>query len=187
MHHPTILKCFLRYIQGTIHFGLPLTTTPLQLRTYSDADWAGDPHDRKSTTGFCTFLGTTPISWCVKKQATVTKTSTKAEYRSLSSATSDVIWIQRLLADFQLPPTTPTPLYCNNTSAMAIAHHPVFHARTKHIEIDYHFIRHHITNGEIVLHHIYSEEQPADLLIKPLPSSRFQDLRDKLSIKLINA
>ncbi|PKU84619.1 Retrovirus-related Pol polyprotein from transposon TNT 1-94 [Dendrobium catenatum] len=180
------LKRLLRYIHGTIHYGLTLTNANLLLRSYSDADWAGDTTDRKSITGFCTFLGTTPISWCVKKQTTVAKSSTEAEYRSLSSATSDVIWLRRLLSDFQLTPTVPTPLYCDNTSAMAIAHNPVFHARTKHIEIDYQFIRNHINSGAITLHHVHSEDHPADLFTKPLTHSRFQALRDKLSIQPIN-
>ncbi|KAI0516561.1 hypothetical protein KFK09_009238 [Dendrobium nobile] len=192
MHSPTTadymaIKHLLRYINGTLQFGLPLTTAALQLRSYSDADWAGDSSDKKSTTSFCTFLGTTQISWSVKKQITVAKSSTEAEYRSLSSATSDIIWIRCLLTDFQLSPPTLTPLYCDNTSAMAIAHNPVFHARTKHIEIDYQFVRHHINNGEITLHHIHSEDQPADLLTKSLSSSRFQDLRFKLGIRSIHA
>ncbi|PKU67074.1 Retrovirus-related Pol polyprotein from transposon TNT 1-94 [Dendrobium catenatum] len=181
------LKRLLRYINGTLQFGLPLSSADLQLRSYSDADWAGDSSDRKSTTGFCTFLGMTPISWSVKKQITVAKSSTEAEYRSLSSATSDIIWLRRLLTDFQLAPSMPTPLYCDNTSAMAIAHNLVFHARTKHIEIDYQFIRQHINNAEISLHHIHSEDQPADLLTKPLYGSRFQELRSKLGIRSIHA
>ncbi|PKU61734.1 Retrovirus-related Pol polyprotein from transposon TNT 1-94 [Dendrobium catenatum] len=191
MHQPSVsdykaLKRLLRYIQGTIHYGLPLQPNSLQLTAYSDADWAGDTQDRRSITGFCIFLGKSLISWCVKKQVTVAKSSTEAEYRALSSATSDIIWLRRLLADFHIPQTEPTSLYCDNTSALALAHNPVFHARTKHIEIDYHFIRQHISSGAILLHHLSSEDQPADLLTKPLSLARFTELRNKLSIQPLN-
>ncbi|XP_020700276.1 uncharacterized protein LOC110112404, partial [Dendrobium catenatum] len=91
LHHFQLLKRLLRYIKGTIHFGLPICKGDLTLRSYADADWAADSTDRKSVTGFCTFLGPNLISWHVKKQVTVAKSSTEAEYRALSSATSDVI------------------------------------------------------------------------------------------------
>ncbi|XP_020675280.1 uncharacterized protein LOC110094395 [Dendrobium catenatum] len=90
-NHVYLLKRLLRYIQGTWHFGLPITKSDLQLRTFSDADWAGDPLSRKSTTGHCTFLGTTLVSWAVKKQTTVARSSTESEYRALATATADVI------------------------------------------------------------------------------------------------
>ncbi|KAI0494209.1 hypothetical protein KFK09_024340 [Dendrobium nobile] len=181
-HCPTMadftpLKCLLRYVQGIATFGLPLQPSSLQLTTYSDADWAGDTHYRKSLTGFCTYLGKSLISWCVKKQVTVAKLSIEAEYRALSSATSDVIWLRQLLADFHVVLDKPTPIFYDNTSAMALAHNPVFHARTKHIEIDYHFIWHHIEAGAILIHYINSEDQPAGILTKPLSSSRFIHLR----------
>ncbi|PKU62830.1 putative mitochondrial protein [Dendrobium catenatum] len=140
MHKPTnadytALKRLLRYVQGTLHFGLPLSAGSLQLTAYSDADWASDSLDRKSITGFCIFLGKSLISWCVKKQITVAKSSTEAEYRALASATSDLIWLRRLLLDFHIQQPLPTPLYCDNTSALALALNPVFHARTKHLKL----------------------------------------------------
>ncbi|XP_020704869.2 uncharacterized protein LOC110115833 [Dendrobium catenatum] len=187
MHQPTdqsqaILKRLLRYINGTIHFGLPITRGNLQLTSFSDSDWASDTSDRRSITGYCTFLGNTLVSWCVKKQPTVAKSSTEAEYRSLASATSDIIWLRRLLAEFQVSVSSPTSLSCDNISALALANNPVFHARTKHIEIDYHFIRDRILSNEISVHHISSLDQPADLLTKPLSTSRFQMLCNKLTI-----
>ncbi|PKU68172.1 Retrovirus-related Pol polyprotein from transposon TNT 1-94 [Dendrobium catenatum] len=177
------LKRLLRYVKATLAFGLPISTGDSTLRVYTDADWASDQADRKSVSGFCIFLGSTLISWHAKKQATVAKSSTEAEYRSLSSATSDTIWLRRLLAEFQLSQFKPTPIYCDNTSAIAIAHNPVFHARTKHIEIDYHFISDHIKHGDIQLHHISSEDQIADIFTKPLSTKRFNTLRSKLTIR----
>ncbi|PKU79458.1 Retrovirus-related Pol polyprotein from transposon TNT 1-94 [Dendrobium catenatum] len=142
MQQPSItdfkaLKRLLRYINDTLSYGLPITIGSLQLHSYSDADWASDSTDRKSISGFCTFLGPNLISWTVKKQATVAKSSTEAEYRSLSAATSDVLWLRRLATELLLPQTEPTTIHCDNTSAIAIAKNPVFHARTKHIEIDW--------------------------------------------------
>ncbi|XP_020682249.1 uncharacterized protein LOC110099447 [Dendrobium catenatum] len=145
------LKSLLRYIKGTLSLGLPITKGKLILQTYTDADWAANPTDRKSVSVFCTFLGPNLISWTVKKQITVAKSSTEAEYRALSAATSKVIWIRRLVEELQLVQYSPTPIHCDNISAIAIAKNPIFHARTKHIEIDYQFISQHLTVGNIVI------------------------------------
>ncbi|XP_020688185.1 uncharacterized protein LOC110103715 [Dendrobium catenatum] len=192
MHQPSNhdylkLKRILRYMKGTIDFGLPIKSgNILQLTTYTDADWAADSSNRKSITEFCTFLGQNLIAWSVKKQATVAKSSTKVEYRSLSAATSDTIWLRRLLADFNIPQKQPTTIHCDNTSTIALAHNPVFHARTKHIENDYHFISDHIKQGEINIQHISSEDQTADILTKSLSATRFSTLMSKLTIRSKN-
>ncbi|KAI0519513.1 hypothetical protein KFK09_006962 [Dendrobium nobile] len=104
MHQPSNqnfedLKCILRYIQGSLNIGLPLYRDYLNLTSYVDADWAGDQTDSKSTTGYCNFLGNTVISWCVKKQATIARSSTEAEYRALASAGTDIIWTRQLLQE----------------------------------------------------------------------------------------
>ncbi|XP_028550241.1 uncharacterized protein LOC114579540 [Dendrobium catenatum] len=123
MHAPTnyhfqLLKRLLRYIKGSLDYGLPISPGNLSLRTYEEADWASDSSDRKSVSGFCTYLGNTLISWSVKKQTTVAKSSTEAEYRSLSAAVSDVLWLRRLVQELQLPQSSPTTIYCDNTSAI---------------------------------------------------------------------
>ncbi|PKU83242.1 Retrovirus-related Pol polyprotein from transposon TNT 1-94 [Dendrobium catenatum] len=192
MHNPSTadfleLKRILRYIQGTLDFGLPLQPGNLQLTTYVDADWAADATDRKSVSGFCSFLGSTLVSWSVKKQTTVAKSSTEAEYRALASATSDILWLRRLIAEFGITQTGPTTIFCDSVSAIALAHNPVFHARTKHIEIDYHFISHHIQQGDIAVRHLHSLDQTADILTKSLSPTRFHFLRDKLTICSTNA
>ncbi|PKU68154.1 putative mitochondrial protein [Dendrobium catenatum] len=188
MHEPSVndfqtLKRLLRYVQGTTELGIPIDPGDLQLRAFADADWAADSSDRRSVTGFCTFLGNTIISWSAKKQITVAKSSTEAEYRSISSATSEVIWLRRLLAELCITQIGPTPLYCDNTSAIALANNTVFHARTKHVEIDYHFISNHIKAGDLNISHISSDEQTADILTKSLPKERFFYLRNKLNIR----
>ncbi|KAI0498746.1 hypothetical protein KFK09_019638 [Dendrobium nobile] len=191
MHNPTIydytrLKRLLRYINGTQHLGLPITRGSLELTTYCDADWASDATDRKSITGFCTFLGNNILSWSVKKQTTVAKSSTEAEYRALAAALSDVIWLHRLLLDFQIPLDKPTTIFCDNATALPLAHNPVFHARTKHIEIDHHFLSDHIHKQTITATHLNSEDQIADILTKSLPTTRFITLRNKLTISALD-
>ncbi|XP_020680918.1 uncharacterized protein LOC110098425 [Dendrobium catenatum] len=182
VQHTALLKKLLRYIQGTSAFGLPITRSNLTLRTFSDADWASDPITRKSTTGFCTFLSETLVYWTVKKQATVSRSSTESEYRALASATANTIWIKKLLADFLIDHPQSVDLFCDNTSTIALANNPVFHARTKHIEIDQRFVRDHIQNKIIRLLPISSEDQIADILTKLLCTPRFKILRSKLTI-----
>ncbi|XP_020705998.1 uncharacterized protein LOC110116661 [Dendrobium catenatum] len=178
MHHPTeqdfqALKQLLRYVKGMSFYGLPIMVGDLNLTTYTNGDWASDTIDCTSISGFCIFLGPNLISWYVKKQITVAKSSTKVEYRSLSAATSDVIWLHRLVAKLHLEQKSPTVIHCDNISALAIAKNPVFHARTKHIEIDYQFIRQHIANDDISLTYIPSKDQIADILTKPFTTARF--------------
>ncbi|XP_020698068.1 uncharacterized protein LOC110110785 [Dendrobium catenatum] len=180
--HVHALKHVLRYLHGTLNYGLPLRRGELTPQSFVDTDWASDSTDRKSVSGFCTFLGKNLISWSVKKQITVAKSSTEAEYRALAAATSDVIWLRRLLTDFDATPNEPTTIFCDNVSALALAINPVFHARLKHIEIDYHFISHHIQHKDISVQHIHSIDQPANILTKSLPVNRFQQLRSKLTI-----
>ncbi|PKU67803.1 Retrovirus-related Pol polyprotein from transposon TNT 1-94 [Dendrobium catenatum] len=187
MHQPLeddfkLLKRLLRYVKGTLFFGLPILPGKLELSAFSDSDWAGDPSDRKSTSGYCAFLGETLISWQVKKQKTVARSSTEAEYRALATATTDLIWLRRLLHEFHIDIAKPTFLFCDNISAMAIATNPIFHARTKHIEIDFHFIRDCIKNKVIQLSHVHTQDQLADVFTKPLSIPRFTDLRNKLTI-----
>ncbi|KAI0526988.1 hypothetical protein KFK09_002584 [Dendrobium nobile] len=180
--HFYLLKRLLRYIKGTIYFGLPITKSSLHLRTFSDADWVGDPITRKSTSGFCTFLGENLVSWTVKKQTTVSRSSTESEYRALAAATADTIWLKRLLGDFNIQHDTPVVIFCDNMSTIALANNPVFHARTKHIEIDQQFIRDHIHHKTISLLPISTVDQIADIFTKPLPTPRFKLLRSKLTL-----
>uniref|UniRef100_A0A2N9IJ59 Uncharacterized protein n=1 Tax=Fagus sylvatica TaxID=28930 RepID=A0A2N9IJ59_FAGSY len=181
-HYAAVLR-ILRYIKGTLFHGLHFSAqSSLELRAYADADWAGDPTDRRSTTGYCFLLGSSLISWRSKKQSVVARSSTEAEYRALADATSELLWLRWLLADMGAPQTTNTPIHCDNRSAIHIAHNDVFHERTKHIEIDCHFIRHHLQQSALHLLSVSSEDQLADVFTKSHPPGRLRDLVSKLKM-----
>ena len=143
--------------------------------------------DRKSITGFCIYLGDSLISWKSKKQTVVSRSSTEAEYRAMASTTTEIVWLRWLLADMGVYLSDPTPMYCDNKSAIQIAHNTVFHERTKHIEIDCHLTRHHLKHGTITLPFVSSSMQIADLFTKSHPISRFRFLVGKLSMLLAAA
>uniref|UniRef100_A0A2N9EJB2 CCHC-type domain-containing protein n=1 Tax=Fagus sylvatica TaxID=28930 RepID=A0A2N9EJB2_FAGSY len=152
--HLTATKRILRYLRGTLDHGLHYTPGPISISAFSDADWAGDPNDRRSTSGLLFFLGNNPITWSAKKQLTVSRSSTEAEYRALASASAELCWLRTLLKDLGLYLHDPPILWCDNISALAIASNPVFHARTKHIEVDFHFIRERVLRKDLQTKHI---------------------------------
>jgi hypothetical protein len=185
MHRPTdqhliVAKRILRYVQGSLSHGLSFQPGPLQLTAFADSDWASDPMDRRSTTGLIIFLGHNPITWQSKKQPTVSPSSTEAEYRALANCTVDLARVRMILKDLGIFLGVPPTIWCDNLSALAMASNPVFHGRTKHVEVDYHFIREKVTNKDIQLHHVSTDDQLADVLTKALPSPRFLYLRTKL-------
>ncbi|KAL0554626.1 hypothetical protein IC582_008552 [Cucumis melo] len=185
MHKPTVIhfstvKCILRYLCGTPTLGINFRKSSFSLLTFCDSDWAGDTFDRRSASGFIAFLGSNPISRSSKKQPTVSRSSTKAEYRSLATTTTDLYWIQQLLCDLRVPLKTSLTLWCDNASAVSLARNPVFHARTKHIEIDYHFVWKKVLRNDISVCHISSDKQLADILTKLLLAPTFLHLRNKL-------
>ncbi|GLU08142.1 hypothetical protein SLE2022_250670 [Rubroshorea leprosula] len=181
-HYAAVLR-IIRYVKGTLFHGLHFSanSSPV-LRAYSDADWAGDPSDRRYTTGYCLFLGNSLISWRSKKQAIPSHSSTEAEYRALGDTTSKLLSLRWLLEDMGIPQPSSTDLYCDNQSAMQIAHNDVFHERTKYIEVDCHFIRHHVAQGTVHLVFIGSADQPADLFTKAHFLGRFRTLLSKLKL-----
>ena len=154
----------------------------MTLTTFSDADWAADPDDRKSTGGYCVFLGNKIISWSSKKQTIVSRSSAESEYRALASATSEILWLTYLLQELRIQLDHSPVLYCDNQSAEALASNPKYHSRTKHIELDLHFIREHVAKKQLTVSHVSSSEQVADILTKPLSFDQFAYLRTKLNV-----
>ena len=182
-NHLQAAKRILRYLQGSLHFGIAFTTGPISLSAYSDVDWVGHPVDRRSITSMVVFLGNSPITWSAKKQYTVSRSSTEAEYRALASIAAELYWLRMLLRDFGIFLPQPPLLWCDNVSALAIASIPMFHARTKHIEVDYHFVREKVFRCDLLIKFIATHDQLADLFTKGLPSPKFNWLTSKLMWK----
>ena len=138
-------------MKGTLDFGLKFFVDEgnLQLIGFSDADWAGDIDTRHSTSGYVFQIGNSTISWCSKKQITVAKSTTEAEYVSLALAAQEAIWLRSLLSDLGQKVTSPTNIFEDNQGAIQLAKNPKFHNRTKHIDVTYHFIRERVNSDEI--------------------------------------
>ncbi|CAH9056431.1 unnamed protein product [Cuscuta europaea] len=181
-HWEAVLRV-LRYLKGSPGQGILLRSdSSLSLTGHCDADWASCPVTRRSVTGYFVSLGFSPISWRTKKQATVSRSSAEAEYRSMASLTCELIWLRNLLRSLGVTHAGPVHLYCDNQAALHIASNPVFHERTKHIELDCHFIRDHIQAGTIAPAYTPTTEQPADLLTKALGAQQFSYLLHKMGI-----
>jgi|UniRef100_A0A2N9EPG4 hypothetical protein len=180
--HLIAAKRILRYIRGTLDHGLYYIPGPISLSAFSDADWVGDPNDKRSTSGMLVFLGPNPITWSAKKQLTVSRSSTEAEYRALASASAELCWLRTLVKDLGIFLSDPPILWCDNVSALAIASNPVFHARTKHIEVDFHFIHERVICKDLQVKFVSTVDQLADIFTKGLFSPRFQDLQSKLLV-----
>ncbi|KAJ9541460.1 hypothetical protein OSB04_027966 [Centaurea solstitialis] len=181
-HYAALLR-ILRYLKGTMFHGLYFSSTSsLVLRGISDADWDSDMTNRRSTTGYCFFLGDSLILWRNKKQSLTARSSTEAEYQALADTSQELFWLRWLLSDMGAPQKSPTPLWCDNNSAIQIAHNDVFHERTKHIEIDCHFVHQHVVRNTIQLHPISTLDQPADIFTKAHLLGRFRELVEKLNL-----
>ncbi|KAE8691460.1 RNA-binding KH domain-containing protein [Hibiscus syriacus] len=128
------------------------------------------------------YLGRHPISWSSKKQRTIARSSTEAEYRSVAATTSELNWICSLLTKLGITLPTPHVIYCDNVGATYLCSNSVFHSRMKHVALDYHFIRGQVQSGALRVTYVSSTDQLADALTKSLPRSRFQDLRVKIGV-----
>ncbi|XP_028086237.1 uncharacterized protein LOC114287156 [Camellia sinensis] len=157
-------------------------SSSLSVTGFSDADWAGNQTDRRSTSGYCTFVGGNLVTWHSKKQTIVVRSSAVAEYRAMAHTASEILWVQSLLQDFGFSVPTPMTMSCDNQAAIFIANNPVFHERTKHIEVDCHFIHDLLLRKQLVTPYVHSEDQLGDILTKPLARPSFHRLSVKLDM-----
>ncbi|GKB05025.1 ribonuclease H-like domain-containing protein [Tanacetum coccineum] len=168
------------------YFGLYLhlyASSTTSLVGYTDADWAGCPSTRMSTSGYCVFLGDNLLSWSAKRQHTLSRSSAEAEYRGVANVVVETAWLRNILCELHSPLSTATLVYCDNISAVYMSANPVQHQRTKHIEIDIHFVRDMVTAGQVRVLHVPSRYQYADIFTKGLPSSLFVEFRSSLSVQ----
>ncbi|GKA39501.1 ribonuclease H-like domain-containing protein [Tanacetum coccineum] len=183
--HFTALKRILRYVRGTIDHGLQLyVSSTSQLTAYTDADWAGCPVTRRSTSGYCVFLGDNLLSWSAKRQVTLSRSSAEAEYRGVANVVAETAWIRNLLLELHTPLFTATLVYCDNVSAVYLSTNPVQHQRTKHIEIDIHFVREYVASGQVRVLHVPFRFQYADIFTKGLPTALFLEFRSSLNVRI---
>ena len=167
----------MRYVKGTLDAGLFLGAGPVDtLTAYSDADWAGCPDSRRSTSGYCVYLGDNLMSWSSKRQTTVSRSSAEAEYRAVAHVVAECCWLRQLLQELHLPLAKATIVYCDNVSVVYMTANPVHHRRTNHIEIDIHFVREKVALGEVRVLHVPSSHQYADIMTKGLPIQLYADL-----------
>lgn len=186
MHSPTTshmqaAKRLLRYLAGSPSQGILLaSSSAAQLTACCDSDWARCPSSRRSTIGFCILLGNFPIAWKAKNNLlwpeAVARSSAKAEYRAMALTACEVTWLKFLLKDMGLTHLAPTLLTCDNQAALAIAANLVLNERTKHVEVNCHYLRNMVKSGSIIIQHVPSQEQLADVLTKILPVQQHEDL-----------
>lgn len=189
MHSPTNLhwqavKRILRYLNGTVDHCLHFSpTTKTSLLAYSDASWVLEKDDSRSQYGFAIYHGSNLISWTSRKQKVVARSSTESEYRALAYTAAELIWLKQLLHKLHFPITDPPLLLCDNVGSIFMTKNPVIRTRSKHIALDFHFIREQVDSQQLQITHVSSVDQLADIFTKPLHKDRFHQLCHKLRVQ----
>ncbi|RVX00220.1 Retrovirus-related Pol polyprotein from transposon RE1 [Vitis vinifera] len=173
---------YLSHTRLDIGFAVSAKDRNRDTEVYSDADWAGNIIDRRSTSGYCSFVWGNLVTWRSKKQSVVARSSAEAEYRALAQGICEGIWIKRVLSELGQTSSSPILMMCDNQAAISIAKNPVHHDRTKHVEIDRHFITEKVTSETVKLNYVPTKHQTVDILTKALPRPNFEDLTCKLGL-----
>ncbi|CAL8156128.1 unnamed protein product [Prunus armeniaca] len=180
MHSPSVdhmaVMRILAYLKSAPIKGiLYKNSSHLRIKGFTDADWAGNVTDRRSTSGYFTFVSGNLVTWRSKKQNVVLRSSAEAEFRGMAHGVCEVLWLRKLLGGLGFIAKEATRLYCDNKSAREIAENPVQHDRTKHVEVDRHFIKEKLEKKIISIPFMNSEEQLADILTHAVCSRSFGD------------
>lgn len=182
--HWNAAKRVLKYLKDTVETGINFESTKEenQLVAYSDADFASCSDTRKSVSGIVIMLNEGPVIWFSRKQNIVADSTTHAEYVAAYDATREVIWARQLMDNIGFEQKEPTVLHCDNAAAEKLITNPVFHRRTKHIDTKFHFTREQVKDGKIVIKHVSTDDQVADILTKPLSFTKFDFNRKLLNM-----
>jgi histone deacetylase 1/2 len=181
--HWIAVKRILRYLKQCAQLGIEFHKSGSTLVSgFSDADWAGSLDDRRSTGGFAIFLGSNLVSWSARKQATVSRSSTESEYKAIANATAEIMWVQTLLAELGIKSPRAAKIWCDNLGAKYMSANPVFHARTKHIEVDYHFVRERVSQKLLEIDFVSTNDQVADGFTKPLSVRLLENFKSNLNL-----
>jgi hypothetical protein len=180
------VKRIMRYLKGTLDLTLCLGGKAVSLRGYCDADWGGDANERHSTTGYVFFVGVGAISWNCKKQPTIALSTTEVEYMATSQCTKEAIWLRKLMADVGLVQGGAITIMCDNQGCIALAKNPTHHSRTKHIDIQHHFIGEKLESGEIGLKYCPIQDMVADVLTKALAKKQHQNLTRSMGLGVLD-
>ncbi|MCO5578860.1 hypothetical protein L7F22_032707 [Adiantum nelumboides] len=148
---------------------------------YTDSDYTGDLISRRSTSGYVFTMAEGAVSWRSRLQTCVTQATTEAEYVAASEACKEAIWLGRPVTDLGIKEETPM-LHCDTLSAIQLAHNPVYHSKTKHVDVKYHFIKEMVDDKQIQLAKVHTTDNPADLLTKGLPGESFAHCRKLVSV-----
>ncbi|KAL0695345.1 hypothetical protein Bca4012_062525 [Brassica carinata] len=180
--HLNAVKRIIKYIKGTESLGVYYSKNSNEnLVGYCDADWAGCDDYRKSTSGGCFFLENNLISWLSKKQNSISLSTAEAEYIAMGSCCSQLLWMKQMSSDYEMR-SGPFLVYCDNKSAIDISRNPVQHSRTKHIDIRHHFIRELVEDNHVVIEHVVTDLQLADIFTTSLEYNRFIKLRNAIGV-----
>ncbi len=181
--HWVAVKRVLRYLKATLNYGLIFVAADdFVLKGYSDADWAGDVGERKSTSGYVFRLGNASISWKSKKQTVVALSTTEAEYIALCAATQEAVWLRRLLKDIHMEQVGSTLILEDNTGAIALSKNAKGHERSKHIDIKFHYTREAVSKGIVHVSHCPTDSMLADVFTKGLAKPKFEGFRSSLGV-----
>lgn len=183
--HWVAIKRILRYLKGTINMKLTYTANGTDnIIGYCDADWARDTEDRRSCTGYIFLFQGAAISWSSKKQLTIALSSTEAEYMSLSTSAQEALWLKQLEEEFwpELK-GIPITLYCDNQSAISISGKEIYHARSKHIDVRYHFVREKVAAGQVLVQYKSTQVMVADAFTKGLHRSKHEEFSKAMGLR----
>jgi hypothetical protein len=170
-------------VRGTADLGLQIIHSDSMLVSgFSDVDWPGCVDDRRSTGGFAVFLGSNLVSWSARKQPIVSRSSTEVEYKAITNVAAEIMWIQTLLDELGIPHPPTASVWCDNLEATYLPVNPVFHARTKHIKVDYHFVREQVTRKQLNIRFISTKDHLSNGFTKAMSAQQLLHFQHNLNL-----